>query len=56
MEKLIAFNGNAKLKKMLVDEIEVHRKADEIVKGTYGKQEGNKFKLVLLVVQYILLT
>lgn len=42
--KLVAFNGDAKLKTMLVKEIEIHRKADQIIKGTYGEEELGKWK------------
>ena len=39
-----AFNNNPALKSALVEETELHRKRDQIVKGTYGKCEGTKFK------------
>src|ERR1700677_1718298 len=37
---MITYNNDIKLKKKFVAEIEKHRKADAIVQGTYGKQNG----------------
>jgi hypothetical protein len=44
MSPLLAFNNDAKLKKLLVAEIRKHRKQDQIVQGTYGRTEGKKWK------------
>ena len=37
---LISYKGDKKLKKAFVKEIEKHRKADAILQGTYGKENG----------------
>ena len=39
-KKLKAFHGNAQLKKDMVAEILNHQKQDQIIKGTYGKENG----------------
>ena len=39
-KKLRAFHGNAQLKKDIVFEILNHQKQDQIIKGTYGHQNG----------------
>jgi hypothetical protein len=39
-----AFNNDPKLKEALLREIRKHEKADAIIKGTYGKTEGGKWK------------
>lgn len=41
---MLAFNGDAKLKTDLIAEVIKHRLADQIVAGTYGDIEDNKFK------------
>jgi hypothetical protein len=42
--ELKAYKNDPKLKSSLLKEIEKHRKADEIIQGTYGKHDGSKFK------------
>ena len=44
MEQLTSFKGNKKLKSMLLTELGKHRKADQIIKGTYERYEGKEFK------------
>lgn len=38
--KLVSYLGKKDLKKSLIKEIERHRKADEIVQGTYGDRKS----------------
>lgn len=38
--KLISYKNDPKLKKSFLAEIVKHRKADQIVKGHYGKENG----------------
>lgn len=40
METLLSYKNDVKLKKSFVAEIEKHRKADQIIKGTYGEENG----------------
>ena len=40
MSKLLSYNNDTKLKKNLIREMQKHRKADQFVKGTYGKDNG----------------
>lgn len=40
----IAFKGDENLKTMLLEEIKKHRKADQIIQGTYGKEEDGKWR------------
>lgn len=40
MSTLISYKNDPKLKDLLVDEIVRHRKADQIIQGTYGKENG----------------
>ena len=42
MAQLKTFSGDVK-KEVLLKEIKKHRLADEIVQGTYGKKQGDKF-------------
>jgi hypothetical protein len=44
METLIAYNGDKKLKASLLKEITKHRKADQIIQGTYGEGKGDNWK------------
>ena len=44
METLISFKGDKKLKIALLGEVEKHRKADQIVQGTYGKGSNGDWK------------
>jgi len=41
---LVSFKNDPKLKEMLVDEIEVHRKADQIIQRTYGEGSNGDWK------------
>ena len=41
MTTLIAYKNDAKLKKDFIREIGKHRKADALVQGTYGKENGH---------------
>jgi hypothetical protein len=41
---LVAFNSDTNLKTMLLEEVENHRKADQIIQGTYGKDVDGKWK------------
>ena len=41
IQQLRAFHKEPKLKKDIVTEILKHQKQDQIIKGTYGKQNGN---------------
>jgi len=40
LKKLRAYDNDAQLKKDMVSEVMRHQKADMIVKGTYGKENG----------------
>lgn len=42
--KLLSFNNDAQLKEDLMIELEKHRKADEIIKGTYGNNSDTYFQ------------
>jgi len=42
--KLLAFNNDCKLKSDLLVELKKHRKADEIIKGTYGNNSDTYFQ------------
>lgn len=44
MEQLISFKNDPALKEMLVTEIENHRKADQLIKGTYGEGTNGDWK------------
>ena len=44
MKKLIAFHGDATLKEAILAEIALHRQADQIIKGTYGRERDGKWK------------
>lgn len=41
---LKAFHGDAQLKEQLLDQVELHRKADEIVGGAYFEKTGGKLQ------------
>lgn len=41
LKKLKAFHGKKELKKGMVAEVLKHQKADQIVQGTYGKENGH---------------
>jgi hypothetical protein len=44
MTKLVSFNGDENLKKMMLEETVKHRKADAIVQGRYGDSKEENFK------------
>ena len=44
MKTLISYKNDPKLKKMLVTEIRKHRKADQIIRGTYGTGSNGDWK------------
>jgi hypothetical protein len=39
--KLLAYNGDPKIKETYLARVEAHRKADQIIKGTYGRGDWN---------------
>lgn len=43
-QTLQSYKNDPKLKTLLLKEVENHRKADAIVKGTYGEERGGKWK------------
>ena len=40
-KKLLAFHGDKKLKSAMLAEVKKHEKADQIIQGTYGRQNGD---------------
>src|SRR4051812_3973992 len=41
---MLSYKNDSKLKEMFVSEIEEHRKADQIIKGTYGEGSNGDWK------------
>ena len=39
-ENMLSYKSNPKLKRMMVTEMKLHRKNDQIIKGTYSKMNG----------------